>query len=206
MTVFSARAHAATAVIALGVAFLAAGCGNPSWTTYEETSEMTAPPVSSAAERAGTSPSPAQASSWAWTTPDGWSEAPGSGMRLATLTVPRDGGPATCTIVALSATAGDETANIRRWIGQLGLAEPSNEDLTAFVAQQERFRSEGGFDGLLVDLTTMGPPAPDAESMLAAIIATGRATLFVKLTGPAGFLQEQRAAFAALCRSLRPKP
>lgn len=127
-------------------------------------------------------------------------------MRLGTLVAQRDGRTATCTIIALGAAAGDVDANVRRWIGQLRLEPPPAADWPSFLDRQERFRSEGGFDGIIVDLTTLAGQSPESASMLAAMVSTGDATIFFKLTGPVALLQAQRPAFGALCRSLRRAP
>lgn len=138
-----------------------------------------------------------------WTTPDGWSEEAGSGMRLATFTIKRDDQTATCTIVTLGGMAGGLEANVHRWMGQLKLDEPASDEFAAFLARQEHFHSDSGFDGVVVDLSELSAQKGDAASMVAAILTLNDATLFVKLTGPIGLLKAEKDTFSKLCRSVR---
>ena len=181
---------------------LLGGCGprEPAWRTYEE---VAVPDPTAQA-------SPVAASGAAvplkWTAPAGWIEEAGSGMRLAAFSIRRSGGTGVCTMITLRGPAGGLEANVRRWIGQLGLPEPPADELAAFLARQERFRCQGGFDGVRIDLTGFKGQPPGAASMLGAVITLGDSTLFAKFTGPAGLLKEERSSFAALCGSVRASP
>jgi hypothetical protein len=143
------------------------------------------------------------AAALSWTAPDGWREEAGSGMRLATFTIDREGSSATCTIVTLGGAAGGLEANVRRWMGQLKIADLPPDEFSAFLEKQERVKSEGGFDMVLVDLTELGDAAPDSASMLAAIVTVPNTTAFVKFTGPTVLLKNEKESFTKLCRSLR---
>lgn len=194
--------HFKTLVLCAGICLVLTGCdgGRPAWKTYRETV------AADAAPSADRQVAPPAAGRWQWTAPEGWTEEAGSGMRLGTLVTERAGRTGTCTVIALGAAAGDVDANVRRWIGQLRLEAPPGDELSSFMDRQERFRSEGGFDGVIVDLTTLGGQSPESASMLAAMVSTGDATIFFKLSGPVALLQDQRPAFGALCRSLRRAP
>ncbi|MEN0110656.1 MAG: hypothetical protein AAF805_08010 [Planctomycetota bacterium] len=59
-----------------------------------------------------------------WETPDGWTEEPGAGMRLATLRVPTSGEPIELSVIGLPVRGGWEASvasNVDRWRGQMGL-------------------------------------------------------------------------------------
>lgn len=196
--------HPSTPVALVVAALLATGCGrsDSTWRSYDEIHvEESAPRAPSARP-----PGPSAAASpraLAWTAPAGWTEEAGSGMRLATFTLHRDEQTGTCTIVTLGGAAGGLEANVRRWLGQLQLATPPAEAFASFLERQVPLRTEGGFEGTLVDLTELGDPAPTTPSMLAALLPVDDLTLFVKLTGPRGLLLAEKEAFAQLCRSVR---
>lgn len=188
-------------------ALMVAGCDvrEPRWRTYEEENVTTGhqhqhpEPAASPAFSA----SPSAQVKLRWTKPEGWEEQAGSGMRLATLTVGKGDRSATCTMITLSGTAGGLDANVRRWIGQLKMTGPTGDDFTAFLEKQERIQSEGGYDGVLVNLTELGA-STDGGSMLAALFTVNQTTLFIKMTGPIELLQAEKDRFAQLCKSLRP--
>ena len=66
-----------------------------------------------------------------WTTPAGWKEVAGSGMRVASFSLPKTAGKAEVTVVALPGDVGGELANVNRWRGQLALPPISEAELPA---------------------------------------------------------------------------
>jgi len=136
-----------------------------------------------------------------WDVPEGWTLEPGgNAMRLATFNVAKDGAEATTTIVALGGAAGGLQSNLSRWLGQLGVS-PDATKLSSFISSLPEFTTAAGDKGFLADLSSW--VAADAESMLAGIISKGDQTVFVKMTGPAPLLAEQKTSFETLCGSLR---
>ncbi len=123
-------------------------------------------------------------------------------MRLATLMVTSDTQNATCTLVSLGGSAGGLEANVKRWIGQLGLPIPDADAMTAFLKRQLVVESSGGFSGTVVDLSELGVSS-DGTTMLAALIDLQGSMLFIKFTGPAELLSAQKEHFVGLCRSFR---
>jgi hypothetical protein len=132
-----------------------------------------------------------------WVAPEGWSETPGSGMRLATLTAPEAGD---CSIISLAGEAGGVSANIKRWLGQIGV-NMGEEELLAFLETQKVLDSQDGHPVMLIDMTSM-VDGDEAKAMLAGIARFGDETIFIKLTGTAGYLKGQLPSFQALCQSL----
>ena len=126
-------------------------------------------------------------------------------MRLASFALGGEDAPGQCSIVTLAGAGGGLEANIRRWMGQLGVPVPEEEDFLAFVGEQERFAAGGGdIPGVLVDLTGLSEARGEqADSMLAGVITAGGQTVFIKLTGPVSLLKNEKDRFAALCRSIR---
>jgi hypothetical protein len=59
-----------------------------------------------------------------WQLPDGWVEQPGSGMRVATITIPSSGKPLELSVTSLpwTDTQAELLSNVNRWRGQLQLA------------------------------------------------------------------------------------
>ncbi len=134
-----------------------------------------------------------------WTTPEGWIEQTGNPMRIATFLVGEE--KAECTLTAFPGSVGGIEENLQRWAGQINL-KVAPETLSKFARAPQTFKTEGDFPCLVYDFSTV---APDSDpSMLAAILSLEDRTLFVKLTGSRALLAEQKEAFTALCRSLRP--
>lgn len=181
------------------------GCGfrEPQWRVYEE---VMIDGHASHNHEAAPATRPAQAvrtGALRWTAPEGWSEEKGSGMRLSTFKMSRDGAAGVCTIVTLGGAAGGIEPNVSRWIGQLKLPALSAEEMATFLNRQKKIQTAGGFEGVVVDLTELGDPSPGTESMLAAIIKVDGVSLFVKLTGPVGLIKAELEAFTKLCESVR---
>lgn len=126
-------------------------------------------------------------------------------MRLATFSVGTEPQTGLCTIIRMGAAAGDLDANTRRWLQQIGQADPEPASLADFLAQQTRLTTRGGWPATLVDLTTWPAGLEARDSMVAALVLPGDQTLFIKLTGPRALLLAQRAALESLVRSLRPE-
>ncbi len=181
-------------------------CGRRSsaWSSYEEV--QTDARMSDAGKVNALPMSSHASDALHWTAPEGWRETAGSGMRLVTFSLDRGGQTGLCTLVRLGGAAGGLEANVRRWLGQIQVPEPPASAWKDFLDRQERVRSAGGFDGVITDLTVLGPQEPDVPSMLAGLFMLEHETLFVKLTGPLALLRAEREAFASLCLSLRGSP
>lgn len=181
------------------------GCGfrEPQWRIYEE---VMIDGHAAHNHEAAPATRPAQAvraDALRWTAPERWTEEKGTGMRLATFKLSRDGADGVCTIVTLGGAAGGIEPNVSRWIGQLKLPALSADAMAAFLDKQKKIQTAGGFEGVVVDLTELGDQSPGTESMLAAIIKVDGVSLFVKLTGTVGLIKAELDAFTKLCESVR---
>jgi len=134
-----------------------------------------------------------------WTTPEGWEEIPGAGMRIVTFMVKGQ----ECTILTFPGDVGGDEANIRRWLGQLGVSA-SDAEISNFVANPVRFDTEGGYECRFYDYENL-IPSGSPKSALAGIIPVGEHTAFVKLMGDAAIVREQKVSFESLCKSIRLK-
>lgn len=136
-----------------------------------------------------------------WTLPAGWRDGPPRDLRLATFLI-GDGDRTEVSVIMLPGTAGGTVANIQRWYSQMENQPPSAEAIAELpsvrVLDQEcpLVQVEGHFSGMGRDDV--------ADAGLTGLICPlpGR-TLFIKMTGPAGEVKEQRDSFVAFCLSLR---
>lgn len=147
----------------------------------------------------------------AFTTPDGWKEAPAvtsggmAGMRLINLTFGPNG-EGECYLSAMPGNAGGLEANVNRWRTQMGQPAFTAEDLSKlpirpFLGREATYVA---FDG---DFKGMGSAA-DAKSgyrLLGLVQAAPEFTLFVKMTGPKELVAQNEAAFDQFCQSISVK-
>ena len=140
----------------------------------------------------------------AWTTPEGWREEQGQGMRLISFSSSNKNEQIDCSIVSLGGMAGGIESNVVRWINQLHIPVPAEADLKTFLDRQEHWESEDRWPILSIDFTGL-QDAKDAAapSMLAAIVDREGETIFVKLAGPRKDILKNHERFKKLCLSLR---
>ena len=137
-----------------------------------------------------------------WSTPDGWLEQKGNGMRLATFKN-KNAGSMECSIVSLEGKAGDLESNIVRWMKQINLAFSSGSQLQEFISQQAELKASSGLAYRLIDFTTAQKAAEHSSpSMLSAIFETDKATVFVKLSGTREEVIRNKEQFLSLCNSI----
>lgn len=138
-----------------------------------------------------------------WTTPEGWAEQKGNGMRLATFTSIDSAHPIECTIIRLGPEAGEVKPNVLRWMGQINLSV-SDEELKAFLDRQEKIATADQQNGVVVDLTQLqGENNPAAPSMIAVMLLSDEATVFIKMTGLHRDVLIHKEKFLQLCRSIK---
>lgn len=120
----------------------------------------------------------------AWTVPAGWTEKPGSGMRVATIAIKAGGGSAELSVVALAGMAGGMLANINRWRGQLGLPEIGEAQLGKTAS---KVASPAG-EVTVVEFTGAGGKG----SLFGGVLTAKGRTWFFKATGTAAVLAAAR--------------
>jgi hypothetical protein len=135
--------------------------------------------------------------------PEGWiEEEPSSGMRKAQYRLPgseSSGGDAEVAVFA--GIGGSVEQNVSRWISQFEAAE----------APQVNKRTISGYPVTVVDISgtfsggamTAGAGAKQGHRMLAAVIETGSAPWFVKLTGPVNAVKKWENSFDSYIQSLK---
>lgn len=139
-----------------------------------------------------------------WTTPEGWQESAGGGMRLASFATMDKDNPVECTIVSLGGQAGGLTSNVARWMRQVNIVVPDAARLEQFISAQSQVSTQDGFAATIVDLTQLQSVKDlRSPSMIATVITLPDATVFVKMTGSRGALLKNKEKFEALCESLK---
>ncbi len=138
-----------------------------------------------------------------WQTPEGWTEKTGSGMRMASFksaaTPDLD-----VSIISLSGPAGGLLSNVNRWLQQMKVESLTESQFAAFLEKQESVPAKGGFAVRLLDLSVLQTSSdPTAPVILAGLVEFPDQTLFIKLLSNKNTLNENRAAFKALCQSLK---
>lgn len=130
-----------------------------------------------------------------WSAPAGWTEAPGNGMRIATLTPPQKSGKAEVTVIALPGDVGGELANVNRWRGQLALPPIGESDLPG--ARSEVRTKLGALN--MYDFTGTGAKQ---TRLVAGMIQVSGTTWFFKLMGDEKAVAAAKPAFVKLLEGL----
>lgn len=141
--------------------------------------------------------------SFTWTTPSGWLEQPGSGMRVVSFISKDKGQPVETTVISLAGKAGGIAANATRWLQQLNVSSVTPEEINQFIKRQETIKTSNGFSIVILDFTTWPGLGDSATpSMIAAVLDKGDAQIFFKMTGTVESLQKNSNAFKSLLQSL----
>jgi hypothetical protein len=129
--------------------------------------------------------------------PEGWIDAGGGGLRLATLRTGPGGDVEEVTIIAASGTL---EGNVARWQDQL-TPGGSPEAVEKAIAAAERVETGGGTATIV---QVEDGAAQDPQAILAAMLPIDESNaIFVKLKGPAARVEALRVPFTALVRSIR---
>jgi len=159
------------------------------------------PPPPAASQAPPPSPRDASAENpFRFVLPEGWEELPPTSMRLVNLR-PAGDPSAECSLVVLGGDGGGLTANVNRWRDQMGLGPLSDEEVerlprTILLGQPATLIDlQGSYSG-------MTDEARSDYGMLGAVLVTQGFTLFLKMTGPATLVQQERANFERFYASL----
>lgn len=135
-----------------------------------------------------------------WIVPDGWQELEPSNLRLINFR-PAGNPDMECYLTVLGG-GGTLTENVNRWRTQMALPPVTTEEAEALPRM-----SLLGQPATIVDLigtfSGMGSTGRPDWGMLGAILPSDRAMLFVKMTGPAKLVREERPNFESFCATLR---
>lgn len=134
--------------------------------------------------------------------PAGWSEAPAAGSRAATFAIAgKDGQRAEAAVIAFPGMGGTDLQFVNLWREQLGLGPLTDDELPKLVQPA----TIAGADGKLFDITgaTKSGAAPAAERIIVALQKQDGVSWFIKLTGPAALVEQQKPAFLSFLKSLK---
>ena len=139
-----------------------------------------------------------------WKLPVDWVEGEKNAMRLASFSTGSAENRVDCSIVALGGNAGGLEANVMRWMRQINLTLALAEELSAFMAESEKFKNANGIEGNLIDFTLLQKSTDGkAPSIVAFVFPFNEKNVFVKMAGPKSELVKNNAKFKAFCRSLK---
>jgi hypothetical protein len=135
-----------------------------------------------------------------WTAPPGWTAVPPSEMRVASFKVTGEGGQtADVSIVPLPGMGGGDFANVNRWRGQVGLPDAPDDELQKSAQKVDA----GGQPATLFDMAGTNSSSDHPARILAAIEHRDGTTWFMKMTGDADLVAQQKAAFISFLQSLK---
>lgn len=164
------KIHAFAIVLML----LAAGCGREEPATYEVPKEETATPAPTMSMGGAEADNEAviqahtammesqQQSSFEAELPEGWTEKPASGMRMASYAI----GETAVDFYLISLTMGDVPSNVNRWRGQVGLPAATVEEIARDVdtfevdghgAHYIEIYNEEGGNGIIAAIVDLSP-------------------------------------------------
>lgn len=101
--------------------------------------------------------------------------------------------------IVLMAAGGDLGANVNRWRAQLGLAPLDADGVKKAV---EAVKVDGR-DAHLMDATGREIDGKPAQRIVALVIPHGDRTWFLRMSGPAASVGDQKKAFDEFAKSLR---
>jgi len=144
----------------------------------------------------------ASSNMFTWKVPDGWKQEAGGGMRLATFHLLSDAKAIDCSIVSLGGVAGGLEANLRRWMGQIGVKATSDE-LSTLISSAPSTKIKTGQDGKIFDFTSIQTKARATDKSLIVVMAIlDESTLFVKMAGTVDTVSKSKADFFKLAGSV----
>lgn len=148
---------------------------------------------------AGGPPQPQAASPLTYNQPSAWLPGRVGGMRKAAFQISEGDKRAEMTVIDLSSGASgitDVAANVRRWAGQIGLQDTSDEQL-------EKLTHPVKIDGIDGHHTVLLSPNSDGKGLLAAMAERDGKVWFFKLTGDRALVDKQQQAFTDFLKSVK---
>lgn len=134
--------------------------------------------------------------------PDGWTEEPSAGSRVSSFAIAgKDGQRAEAAIIAFPGMGGTDLQFVNLWRDQLGLSPLVADELAKLV----QLVPIAGAEGKLFDLTgaTKSGGAPAADRIIVALQKQDGVSWFIKLTGHAALVEQQKPAFTSFLQTLK---
>jgi hypothetical protein len=136
-----------------------------------------------------------------YTTPNGWSATPASGMRRAAFEVIDGKQKVEITVISLSQSGGERLANVNRWRNQIQLTDTTAQQLAKDLQKIQMVSATGDY----VELVGPAEAAP-RQAILAVLTDVAGSTWFIKLMGDAELAMGERERFQAFVRSVKFSP
>ena len=130
-----------------------------------------------------------------WDKPQSWIETDGHSMRLASFQVPYTNGFGDLSITTFEGKSGGITANVNRWLGQIGLEALSSEEIQNITATKIGSMKQFSFFKLI-------NPANKQKAILASIYEVNNRSIFIKLMSEVICLTENENDFIKFCKSI----
>jgi hypothetical protein len=137
-----------------------------------------------------------------WDAPDDWKESQENGIRLTSFIVEPQNNRGLCTVVILKGDGGGLQANVQRWMAQLNLLSGTRDNLSGFLSEQKKLKTEGGFPARFIDFTSLCESL-ESDSMIVSIITIPGQTIFVKMMEKKRFLIQKREEFLSFSQSFK---
>ena len=127
--------------------------------------------------------------------PEDWVESTGSSMRIASYTVPYNGGFGDLSVIRLGGDAGGIVANVNRWRGQLNLPPVNKENINKITFFGKGNSASYKWFKIIND-------NEPTSAFLCAILPEKNTTLFIKLNLPIAAITEVESEFLDFCSSI----
>ena len=191
----------APAIALLVCAVLVVGCRREDVQVYEVEKEK--PAAAEPANPHGPSPhGPMTAAAKpGWKLPDGWTERPSSGMRVASFIITGpDGQAADVGVIPLRGVTGRDLDMVNMWRNQAGLAAVSLEEMSGLTTKVP----VGPVEGKLFNFVSAEPPEGQKHPLrvMAALLDREGTGWFFKMTGSDPLVTAQRTAFLDFLKSI----
>ena len=130
-----------------------------------------------------------------WEKPEPWVEVQGHSMRLASFQVPYSNGFGDLSITTFSGNSGGVSANVNRWLGQIGLEPLTSEKIDSLTIIKTGKLGRFLFFKLINPLST-------EKAIIASIYEINNRSIFVKLMSEYSCLIENEDDFISFCKSI----
>ena len=165
------------------------GCGDDNIQTYKAPKESSAPaPMQMPSQQAVAQPA---GKGFEAELPEGWTENPGSGMRMVSYTIEGT----TIDFYLISLSMGDVPSNVNRWRGQVGLAPAAPEDIAKDV---QTFKA-GGHDVNYIEVYN----TEEGKGIIAAIIDLSPQYWYFTAKGNVDELKVKASDIRAFVKSIK---
>ncbi len=127
-----------------------------------------------------------------WELPEGWTELPAGGFRVASFQIEGDT-PLSVAITRFPGDVGGLHANVNRWLGQVGLGPVSPDEVDSVAEKLD----VGDLEVRIVDAKG------EQQRLLAALVPGDAETWFVKVSGAPDAIESAVESFRRFVESLR---